>query len=294
VVPFSLKKRNFIPLAPQPDESDIVVMTRYHTALKRQTTYKKRVTWFNNTANENISKLAFVEYVGELTESETPHGNAKRETAPYKRTHPEIMEKAAEQLKTKKPRQVYKDMVLENEAAAPKHIPQLRHLKFQEEQKDKMYAGNNIADEIDNLDHMLETHEFVQKIQKSKGPTGTDPINYSVLYSENQMKDFEMFVKNTNNPRVGIDRTFNLGCFFVTSIVYKNTRVVRRETNDHPIFLEPILLHTSDGFFFDLLEPWDVRELYIRKTADLPMQLCVDTLPRFVAIGFYFLSETLI
>ena len=47
-------------------------------------------------------------------------------------------------------------------------------------------------------------------------------------------------------------------------------------------------------FFFDLLEPWDVRELYIRKTADLPLQLCVDTFPRFVAIGFYFLSETLI
>jgi hypothetical protein len=95
VVPFSLKKRNFIPLAPQPDESDIVVMTRYHTALKRQTTYKKRVTWFNNTANEDISKLAFVEYVGELTESETPHGNAKRETvlhthfSPYSFSPPE-------------------------------------------------------------------------------------------------------------------------------------------------------------------------------------------------------------
>jgi hypothetical protein len=57
------KKRNFILLVPQPDESDIVVMTRYHTALKRQTTFIKRVTWFNNTANEDISKLAFVEYV---------------------------------------------------------------------------------------------------------------------------------------------------------------------------------------------------------------------------------------
>jgi hypothetical protein len=45
----------------------------------------------------------------------------------------------------------------------------------------------------------------------------------------------------------GIDRTFNLGCFFVTSIVYKNTRVVRRETNDHPIFLGPILLHKDAG-----------------------------------------------
>ena len=205
------KKRNFIPLAPQPDESDIVVMTRYHTALKRQTTYIKRATWFNNTANENISKLAFVEYVGELTESETPHGNAKRETAPYKRTNPEILDKAAEQLKTKKPRQVYKDMLLENEAAAPKHIPQLWHLKFREEQKDKTYAGNNIADEIANLEPMLETHEFVQKIEKSKGPTGQIPA--IILYSENQMKDFEMFVKNTDNPRVGIDRTFNLDVF---------------------------------------------------------------------------------
>ena len=37
----------------------------------------------------------------------------------------------------------------------------------------------------------------------------------------------------------------------------------------------------------------DVRALSIRKTADLPLQLWVGTFPRFVAIGFYFLSETL-
>ena len=43
-----------------------------------------------------------------------------------------------------------------------------------------------------------------------------------------------------------------------------------------------------------LLEPLDVRELYIRKTADLPLRLLIGTFPRFVAIGFYFLSETLI
>ena len=102
-------------------------------------------------------------------------------------------------------------MVLENEAAAPKHILQLRHLKFREEQKDKTYAGNNIADEIANLDPILETHEFVQKIEKSKGSTGQIPA--IILHSENQMKDFEMFVKNTDNPRVGIGRTFNFGMF---------------------------------------------------------------------------------
>ena len=44
--------------------------------------------------------------------------------------------------------------------------------------------------------------------------------------------------------------------------------------------------------FFDLLWLWDVRELYIRKAADLPLHLLVGTFPCFVAIGFYFLSET--
>ena len=44
----------------------------------------------------------------------------------------------------------------------------------------------------------------------------------------------------------------------------------------------PRFLCRPTAFFFDLLEPWDVRELYIWKTADLPLQLCVDTFPRFV------------
>ena len=50
----------------------------------------------------------------------------------------------------------------------------------------------------------------------------------------------------------------------------------------------------SDGFMFDLQEPWEFRALSIRKTADFPLQLWIGTFPRFVAIGFYFLSETLI
>ena len=37
---------------------------------------------------------------------------------------------------------------------------------------------------------------------------------------------------------------------------------------------------------FFLLEPWDVRELYIRKTGDLPLQL--GTFPCFVAIWILF------
>ena len=72
---------------------------------------------------------------------------------------------------------------------------------------------------------------------------------------------------------------------------YKNFSFVKTSVdwNNSPRFL-----CRPTAFFLDMLESWDVRELYIRKTADLPLQLCLDTFPRFVAIGFYFLSETLI
>ena len=50
--------------------------------------------------------------------------------------------------------------------------------------------------------------------------------------------------------------------------------------------ISPKLLCRPTAFFSDLLEPLDVRELYIRKTADVPLQLWVGTFPRFLAIGF--------
>jgi hypothetical protein len=57
------------------------------------------------------------------------------------------MEHAAKELAAKKPRQVYKEMVLTDEANAPKDIQQLRDLKHRNEKKTKTTTGNNIADE---------------------------------------------------------------------------------------------------------------------------------------------------
>jgi hypothetical protein len=60
------------------------------------------------------------------------------------------------------------------------------------------------------------------------------------------------------------------------------------------ILIETSALEPSPRFLcrptalYILLEPWDVRELSIRKTADLLLQLWVSTFPRFVAIGFLF------
>ena len=86
----------------------------------------------------------------------------------------------------------------------------------------------------------------------------------------------------------------NMKLFYCYSSYYNQNEVFDDEHDADHNDTSPRFLCLPTAFFFDLLEPWDVRELYIRKTADLPLQLCVDTFPRFVAIGFYFLSETLI
>lgn len=57
------------------------------------------------------------------------HGNSKTKCAPYKRTKPDVLDKAAQVLQTKKPRLVYKEMVTTDEANVPNKLQQIRNLK---------------------------------------------------------------------------------------------------------------------------------------------------------------------
>ena len=48
---------------------------------------------------------------------------------------------------------------------------------------------------------------------------------------------------------LGVDRTFNLGSFYVTALVCKNQRVVRKDNpSEHPLFLGPIFLHKEANY----------------------------------------------
>lgn len=60
-----------------------------------------------------------------------------------------------------------------------------------------------------------------------------------MLHKKKQISDLKHFLAQKSEHPLGVDRTFNLGSFYVTSIVYKN----RKETEDHPIFTVPMLLH---------------------------------------------------
>jgi hypothetical protein len=49
--------------------------------------------------------------------------------------------------------------------------------------------------------------------------------------------------------------------FYVTAFVYKNHRVVKTDSNDHPVFLGPVLLHKEASFevYHDFLSHVNAR-----------------------------------
>ena len=106
-------------------------------------------------------------------------------------------------------------------------------VKYEQKRKEKTERVNrlNIADEILEVLAMVNDHPFVQSIIHNK-----DQVPNVICYTNEQIIDLKHFVRNSNNQAIGIDRTFNLGNYYVTTLVYKNQRVVRKEstkTNKH-------------------------------------------------------------
>ena len=81
-----------------------------------------------------------------------------------------------------------------------------------------------------------------------------------VCYTENQREDLKFFLSQKSSYPIGVDRTFNLGKFFVTALVYKILRVVRNDNaSEHPPFIGPVFIHRDStvqayNYFFSTIK----------------------------------------
>ena len=229
------------PLHPQP--SNVIVFHRYYTVLKRCLTYRRRITWIEDDQNS----VALVEYIGSYPEEVTAHGNAKHHADDdYKRTNPETLKQIASLTKYQTPREIYKTLSKEDSFNGPKDFKQCQNVAHSERSKEKTTTGknNNFADELLECMELVDSNPFVQQVYKSKGS-----LPNFILYTEEQIDDFRYFISHQGNLVLGVDRTFNLGSFFVTALVYKNQRLTRsNNSNEHPLFLGPIYLHRDATF----------------------------------------------
>jgi hypothetical protein len=77
---FMRKNGKMVPLNPQPDLDSLLILQRYHSKLKKDQNYQRRVSWFKNFPNHDDIQLIYIfEYIGN-NPGDMPHGLAKHTT----------------------------------------------------------------------------------------------------------------------------------------------------------------------------------------------------------------------
>lgn len=238
----SKNKKIYTPLNPQPDT--VVTLNRYYSSLKRDKSYKKRISWFSKMPKTSTghSNITIFEYIGKCPRVGAPHGNAKHSTQEYVRTDPQILNKIKDGISNKRSSSdIYRNMVLENPDNAPRDSHQIRNAAYNMKKKQYL-ASRNVADEVIQVFSMVNQDGFVKEVFHTES---TQKPPSEMCYTTEQFNDMVQFVKA--GGIIGIDRTFNLGPVFVTNFVYKNSKVVRKETGDRPIFIGPMFLHLESS-----------------------------------------------
>ena len=178
-----MSKDNCVPLDLQPDSSTIVVAYRKYSISTRNSSYKKRVTWFNS---EPVIATAIVEYIGEYVPS-VVHGNAQHTctTVPYRSltSHQKSILRDGIQ-HGKAPREIRRDI----NTATPDDIISNRvaqNARYYQHKKDGPESTHrlNVADDVHSVLNMFQNSPFIREVIttcSSKPPS-------IILYTDLQM-----------------------------------------------------------------------------------------------------------
>ncbi|KAK3089318.1 hypothetical protein FSP39_002697 [Pinctada imbricata] len=236
-------KGKMVLLDPQPSLDKVLVLQRYYSKLKKNPIYQRRVSWFEHlSGHEDKLSVSIFEYIGEYP-GESIHGNTKSDKT-YKRPTIEQKKIISEGLKHgKAPIQISKDL----NKFDPENLVDLKVIQNAKYKRDKAAkpnstSSNNIADEVQSILSSLPNNTFVRSLIANNDGR---PPNI-VCYTDDQLDDMRQCM--TNGAIIGIDRTFNLGQFYVTCLCYQHPNLIRHGTNTSPIMLGAVFLH-SDGSY---------------------------------------------
>ena len=197
-----------------------------------------------------IKNVVVTENVGIFPQHNVPHGNNKTAVGDYVCTSCSVKQNIADMIATnKKPREIYEELALDSSSSAPRDLKQVQNAKYITSKKMRIDKGhtyqNNLADEVQALLTDIHKHPFIQEIVQTKGKPPR-----IILYLEDSLNDIKQFCSsNARNPSaLGIDRTFNLGACFATTLVYQHNNLKRKGTDNSPIMLAAIYLHWDGSY----------------------------------------------
>jgi hypothetical protein len=237
--------RLYIPYDPQPAATSVLHVHRHYATLKANANYKKKITWISDSRSQN----ALVEYMGTHT-GRLPHGNTKSHDDSYCRTPAATLAALAVEVKSaKNPKQIYNKLLLGTDVTQqPRNTKQVHNKKYNDERAGCDTSDNghraNVADEVLSVINMTQSNSFVRSVTVTK-----NKVPAVILYDDEQISLIKSFCFNKSLGSVlSFDKTYNLGAVFVTTSVFTNKALLRRMTEDDPIFIGPMFLHGHSDF----------------------------------------------
>ena len=234
-------KKEFVPLEPQPTDSTVFVLKRYYASLKLDSSYKKRISWFEKIPgySQECKNKAVAEYLGKFPiDTLNKHGNAKITNQEYIRTSPVTKHNVKSEIETgKSVKQIFSDNFnSEHQSRDSKYVENAKYMANKEQN-----PGNkqNVADDMQSIINMNSAeHPFLKEIIQASGK----PPNI-ICYTDFQIRHF---VSACRSSIIGVDRTFILGACFATTTVFQENKLKCKSTS--PIIMGPIYLHWDDVF----------------------------------------------
>ncbi|KAL3888444.1 hypothetical protein ACJMK2_000811 [Sinanodonta woodiana] len=129
----------------------------------------------------------------------------------------------------------------DNSFTAPKSTRQINDKRFRYrkgKREENMNSRINIADDVVSVLSELHINPVIQEIilTKHKKPV-------VIVYSNQQVDDMIRNCEGDDGSVLGVDRTFNLGNFYVTVFSYKNRCLKSNRTKDFPVMFGPCMIH---------------------------------------------------
>ena len=216
-------KKEFVPLEPQPTDSTVFVLKRYYASLKLDSSYKKRISWFEKIPgySQECKNKAVAEYLGKFPiDTLNKHGNAKITNQEYIRTSPVTKHNVKSEIETgKSVKQIFSDNFnSEHQSRDSKYVENAKYMANKEQN-----PGNkqNVADDMQSIINMNSAeHPFLKEIIQASGK----PPNI-ICYTDFQIRHFASACRSSI---IGVDRTFNLGACFVTTTVFQENKLKRK------------------------------------------------------------------
>ncbi|GFN97800.1 hypothetical protein PoB_002430600 [Plakobranchus ocellatus] len=183
-----------VPLNPQPQAEDVLVLSRYYAKHKTGAGYEKRVPFLHS---EKYPAFAVHEFKGCCPELKH-HA--------YVRTKPQVIDKIKKEVIVKKVGEIYSSN--EDVLEGPSNRRQIYNIKAQSQTKSQVIPKANFADQVSALEELQHTMPFEKLIvrQYKKVPS-------VILYTEEQISDIKRFCcppVTAESTVLGFDKTFNL------------------------------------------------------------------------------------